>query len=127
MKKAALISFLFLVLYSCSSNTPPSKEQPIIQNNTNLYTETYPNGQIKIKGHLIKDKRQGTWVSYYENGSIWSETNYQDGEKNGETKSFYPNGNLRYLGYYESDKQAHQWFFYNENGQFEKEIDFSKK
>lgn len=127
MKKLTLIFFLFFILYSCSSNTPTKKEQPAVQNNTNLYTETHPNGQIKIKGHLIKDKRQGTWTSYYENGNIWSETNYQSGVKTGETKSFYPNGNLRYLGYYENDKQAHQWFFYSENGQFEKEVDFSEK
>lgn len=126
MKTSLLLSFLFLIVFtSCKESTPKQKSNQV-KTTSNLYTETYPSGQIKIKGALIKNTRQGVWVSYYENGNIWSETNYLNGKKNGQTKSYYSNGNLRFLGHYEEDNKTGQWFFYSENGQFQKEVDFTQ-
>ena len=129
MIKQALVFLLLLLLVNCN-NSPKQKEIENLKTapiETGHYTEAYPNGNLKIKGDLVKGTRQGKWTAYYEDGKVWSENNYIDGKKNGETKSFYPNGNLRFLGHYKNDKRTNQWFFYNKNGQFEKEIDFTAK
>lgn len=126
--KHFILFLSFSILLSCSNkNSTEITEQKAESTEAEIYTELHPNGQIKIKGNLIKNTRQGKWVSYYQDGKTWSETTYLDGKKNGETKSFYPNGNLRFLGHYKDDKKTAQWFFYNENGQFEKEVDFTNK
>lgn len=81
------------------------------------YQEFYPNGTVKIEGNYNEnEKRNGLWVSYYDNGVKWSETHYTNGLKNGHTISFFPNGKPRYIGEYQDDKQTGDWFFYNETG-----------
>ena len=46
----------------------------------------------KSQGKIKKGKRDGPWISYYDNGQLWWEGSYRDGEREG------------------------SWFFYNENG-----------
>jgi antitoxin component YwqK of YwqJK toxin-antitoxin module len=127
--KYIILILLFVTLLNCTSNSQKKENKvPVIpKTETVNYTEFHPNGQLKIKGDLVKEIRQGKWISYYDNGKKWSEANYLEGKKNGQSKSFYTNGNLRFLGYYENDKKTDQWFFYNENGRFEKEVDFTKE
>jgi antitoxin component YwqK of YwqJK toxin-antitoxin module len=89
------------------------------------YQENYPNGKRKIEGKLnASGKRDGLWVSYYENGIKWSESYYDDGIKQGHSLSFFPNGQARYLGEYKNDKKFGTWKFYDEDGELFKEETF---
>lgn len=127
--KTIFFAFISLALLNCSNgnkaeesikNTEISAQNP----ETGIYKELHPNGKLKITGNLVKNIRQGLWISYYQDGKVWSETNYSDGKKHGKSTSYYTNGNLRYLGHFTEDKKDGQWFFYNEEGEFEKEIDY---
>ena len=40
----------------------------------------HENGQIEVKGQLIKGKYDGLYVSWYKNGQKSEETNYKDDE-----------------------------------------------
>ncbi len=123
-------SYLLLLAIFLANCTEP---QNINDSNTELVAKTekhieyHPNGKVKLQGDLVKGIRQNTWVSFYENGNNWSESNYLFGKKNGIYKLFYPNGILKVHGVYENDVKKGVWFFYRENGQFEKEIDFNKE
>ncbi len=125
MKKASLILAFLMMLVAC--NDGKIKELKKDEPKTEKHIETYPNGQVKIRGNLVKGIRQGKWEAFYENGVKWSESNYLFGKRNGIYKVFYPNGRLKIHGVYENETKVDVWFFYRENGQFEKEVNFNKK
>jgi antitoxin component YwqK of YwqJK toxin-antitoxin module len=82
------------------------------------YVEYHPSGGIKIIG-IYNDnlEREGLWISYYEDGTKWSEAYYSKGKREGHSLTFYPNGNIRYMGEYHDDKKTGTWTFYDENGE----------
>lgn len=90
------------------------------------YQEVYDNGQVKMEGWMMNDKRVGLWTAYYKNGVRWSEDEFRDGFKEGKSVSYFPNGIMRYRGHYIEDKKAGAWKFYDESGKVVKEEDFNK-
>ena len=46
------------------------------------------------QGKIIKGKREGEWIWYYENGQLQFKSNYKDGKKDGETFWYKENGKL---------------------------------
>ncbi|MBI3134639.1 MAG: hypothetical protein HYZ14_08215 [Bacteroidetes bacterium] len=86
------------------------------------YFEYYPSGGVKIRGfHNDKLNREGLWISYYEEGTKWSESYYKDGKRDGHSLTFYPNGEIRYVGEYKNDQKTGTWTFYNQVGTITKE------
>ncbi|UKN00901.1 hypothetical protein K6119_14290 [Paracrocinitomix mangrovi] len=134
-----LISLLFV---ACSGNEE-NHEENNDQNNSeeinqttenseiqsevpkDVYQEFHPNGQLSIEGKLNENgNREGLWVSYYDNGTKWSESYYSDGIKEGHSLTFFPNGKVRYVGEYKADKKTGLWKFYDEEGNLSKEENF---
>lgn len=87
----------------------------------------YPSGQLKMKGEMLQGKRNGLWVSYYENGLKWSEDTYNLGARDGKCVSFYENGQVRYIGYYTNNIKSGKWDFYDEQGSLTKSENFSEE
>ena len=103
-----------------STANPPVNTSPN-GSNTGLkqgeYLEYYPSGILKIKGfHNQALNRDGLWISYYEEGTKWSESYYLDGKRDGHSITFYPNGQIRYVGEYKKDEKIGTWTFYDEAG-----------
>ena len=89
------------------------------------YQEFYETGELKIEGDFDDNEaRHGLWLSYYENGIKWSESNYSHGVRMGHSITFFPNGRVRYVGEYADDKQSGHWIFYDEEGNIVKEGDY---
>ncbi|MFT5820584.1 MAG: antitoxin component YwqK of YwqJK toxin-antitoxin module [Crocinitomix sp.] len=89
------------------------------------YQEFHATGELKIEGNYDDNQeRHGLWVSYYETGIKWSESNYTHGNKHGHSITFYPTGKVRYLGEYANDKQVGHWTFYDEEGNIASEEDY---
>lgn len=85
------------------------------------YYEYHPSGGIKIRGFYNNNlKREGLWISYYENGTKWSEAYYLNGLRDGHSLTFYPNGKVRYIGEYKADQKIGEWTFYDEAGNISK-------
>ena len=76
-------------------------------------------GKLNANGN-----RDGLWISYYENGTKWSESYYDDGSREGHSLSFFPSGQTRYIGEYKNDKKIGVWKFYDEDGELFKEETF---
>ncbi len=73
----------------------------------------YENGNIEIEGFIDRQgRRTGRWKYFYENGTLWSECDYADGMRHGESRTYYPNGQLRYDGLYENDEPISGSFKY---------------
>ncbi len=102
------LSFFFIfIFHSCSVKTE----------------KNFKNDNKKTT-HTKNDIRNGYYESHYDNGQLWSTSEYKHGKRHGKTTSYYPNGKLRYMGFYKDNKKSGQWFFYREDGSFEKEINY---
>jgi len=83
---------------------------------TGDYIDKYPNGIIKYTGFFRFGKRHGQWVSFYNNGTPWSEQSYDKGKREGANVVYYENSKLRYKGFFKNDKRDSVWMFYDSTG-----------
>ena len=70
----------------------------------------------RVKGQIIKGKREGEWLQYYANGSLESKSNYKDGKEEGEVFWYYQNGRLEISGNYKDGKEEGGFISYDVNG-----------
>lgn len=84
----------------------------------------HPNGQKYMEGAYKDNLREGKWTSWYENGTLWSEGEFQAGESHGKTIVFHPNGQLHYEGSFDNGERIGIWTFFDENGIKIKDIDY---
>ena len=77
--------------------------------------ERYASGKVKISGNYVNNKREGLWISFFENGSKQSVHNYKEGMLNGQITVFNANSNLLYQGFYIDGKKHGKWNYYNNN------------
>ena len=84
------------------------------------YTSYYENGQLKYEWNYNKDrKKEGLIKVFFENGQIQFEGNCKNGKLEGLTKYYFNNGQLKSQGYYSDNKKVNNWKVYNEKGQIE--------
>jgi antitoxin component YwqK of YwqJK toxin-antitoxin module len=131
----SLLFFLLFTVLSCTPKTSEKKEKLELEISENLIESLqqgdflykkhlYPTGQIKMEGNELDGKREGKWVSWYENGNIWSETWFKADLKDGITVVWLENGSKYYEGEYHDDNPTGKWTFYDESGNIIKEIQY---
>lgn len=93
----------------------------------------------------------GTWLTYWINGEVSYERNFQNGQLDGVTTGFYPDGRksivisyrygvpdgddigfypsggVQYQGQYKAGKEVGHWIWYRDDGSIETEKDFDAK
>ena len=79
------------------------------------------NRQLMIKKNYKNGKQDGAWVSYWSNGQVWSKGNYKNGKKEGAWVDYYDNGELMNKGNYKNDK-IETWISYNMGGTVNKDF-----
>ncbi|MCX6232705.1 MAG: hypothetical protein NTZ33_14300 [Bacteroidetes bacterium] len=84
----------------------------------------YPGYKLQMIGTSINNKREGKWNYWYENGNMWSEGYYKNGENDSIRNVWYENGQKRYEGLYRNAKEAGLWKFYEANGKLAKEVNY---
>ena len=84
----------------------------------------YPDGKLRMMGEFKNGKKEGHWISYYNNENKWSEGFYKDGINDGKTTTWHENGEKYYEGYYKKGERAGTWKFWDEKGIFVKEIEY---
>jgi len=137
------ISFLLftLFLFSCQPQIKEKVEETHPDNKPKLINyyqevngndelieqkEFHLNGQLKMSGKFVNEKRDGKWMAYFDNGKPQSQGIFIDGKRTGSAKVYFANGKLRYEGEYKDDKEFGHWKFYNEKGELIKEKDFNE-
>ncbi len=138
MNKQLLYVLLFLLFSACRQevemveetyeNNAPHKIGVYVEDGGKKekvgMKEYYVDGKLKMKGALENGKRKGRWEYYYPSGNLWSECEYKNGIRHGETVVYYENSIKRYEGRYENDEKAGRWLFFNEKGELLKEETF---
>lgn len=144
MKKIFYISIFIAIAVASCSPTAEEKKKEVQQKDTSKkisfhldsvgarilngeYMKKYDNGIIQMKGDYRNGKRNGLWQSWYPSGTLWSETTFKAGLKDGPTVTYYENGTTRYRGFYKSDERSGNWKIFDESGKLQKEIDYSKE
>ncbi|MEO0403419.1 MAG: hypothetical protein AAF193_00970, partial [Bacteroidota bacterium] len=105
--------------------TGEKKEERCTLDNQTTHTEFYQGGNIYMQGDIKEGElREGTWQSFYEDGTLWSEHHYLDGVKDGAYKVFWPNGNDRIMGQYAKGQEIGLWKFFDQDGVIVQEKQF---
>ncbi|MFK5856971.1 MAG: hypothetical protein QM503_12640 [Bacteroidota bacterium] len=90
--------------------------------------EYYEDGNLLKEGPLsINEKRDGLWKSYYRDGVLWSEGEYNNGVREGKTVTYFANGKKYYEGQFVKAQKSGLWKFYNEDGEFVNETIYDTK
>lgn len=120
------IAALAVLLSSCGQNTESEKETQVKNDKSREIIdviEHHPNGAVKLRGKSQGGKRIGKWESFYPTGYRWSEAEYRNGFREGNTVTYYPNGMMRYQGQYYNDERIGVWMFYDTTGVLLERID----
>ncbi len=89
--------------------------------------EFYEDGNLLKEGPLSsEEQRDGNWKSYYRDGVLWSEGDFNNGVREGKTITYFANGNKYYEGQFLNGTKSGAWKFWNEKGEFVNEIHFDK-
>ena len=100
IKRVLLISLLLIV--GCAK---PINENSLVDRNGVKYQQDsqnpylgevfdlYNNGNNKLEGSY-KNKKNGKWTVWYENGQKWSEITYKNGKEDGKWTYWYANGQM---------------------------------
>ncbi|WP_152286754.1 toxin-antitoxin system YwqK family antitoxin [Flavicella marina] len=59
---------------------------------------------------------QGEWRTYYENGQLTIIGKWNYGKRDGEWKKYHENGKLESIGKYKNGKTVGEWKLYDKNG-----------
>jgi antitoxin component YwqK of YwqJK toxin-antitoxin module len=87
----------------------------------------HPNGKKFFEGEYKNEKRDGYWASWFQDGTLWSEGEFLNGESHGKRTVYHANGNKYYEGNFTNGKRTGIWVFYSEDGKKEREIDYDKQ
>lgn len=68
--------------------------KPMVKDKLNIISY-YPNGTVSCNINFENGLYQQQYMSYYPNGKLFEETNYKNHFKHGESKSWYENGKLK--------------------------------
>ncbi len=140
MQKFLFSALIAALLFSCSGPTvkkekydngtiKSEKTYQKIEGKEQLVKEVqyHPNGKKYIEGEFKNELRTGHWVSYYDDGKLWSEGGFVNGESHGKRTVYHPNGKKYYEGSFDMGKRSGVWVFYDENGIKVKEVNYNTK
>jgi antitoxin component YwqK of YwqJK toxin-antitoxin module len=71
----------------------------------------YSNGLVKSFEPMMGKSIHGQKIDYFENGSIYTTTQYENGRANGEIRIYYPSGNLKAINLIQNDSIYYARFF----------------
>jgi antitoxin component YwqK of YwqJK toxin-antitoxin module len=77
---------------------------------------SFKHNLITEKGNYYEGNQQGIWKSWYENGNLYSEIEYDQDIPNGKYTTYWENGNMKLTGKYVTGVREGLWHRYNENG-----------
>jgi len=73
-------------------------------------------GNFAVKGFMNKNKNDGNWKYYYDNGLLECTGNFNNDEPVGNWTWFYKNGSVKSEGAFNNGKPDGRWLKYNTEG-----------
>ena len=122
MNPFRIMLFLFFVIAGCThfgfiekSPFPP---------NINVERSYFPNGNIEYEVEYINNKLDGVSRVWLEDGTLISESEYNNGQPHGIWMQYHPNGSIKHKFHYEYGKKNGDEKWYYENAQIKSEQKF---
>jgi len=84
----------------------------------------YDNGNIQWEKNYQNDKQHGEYIEWYENGNKNLEENYQNDKLYGKSISWFKDGNKQWERNYQNSKLHGKCIRWSNNGNKEYEVDF---
>ena len=75
------------------------------------------------QGSLKGGMREGTWVTYYDNGQLYNKRSYKSDVAEGIAISYHSNGKLKTRVVFNNGKQEGPWEGYSDKGHLETKIE----
>jgi antitoxin component YwqK of YwqJK toxin-antitoxin module len=76
----------------------------------------FEDGQISYEGNYEDGEKNGQWISHYENGRIRSEASFRAGRLDGAFASYYANARMRLTKHHKDGQWDGRWVSYDEDG-----------
>ena len=118
MKYLLIISCLLFTFVGCSKTVDTYD----LEERGGLYYEKFSDvpftGKVdgEEQGKIIKGKREGKWLFYYESGQLNKKGNYKNGKREGEWLVFHHSGKLKEKGNFIDGKEEGEFLYYRYNG-----------
>ena len=119
--KNVLITF-FTVLFCLTSSVGWSLTKDDLVRRGGIFYKKFSNvpftGTIdgKIQGSFKNGKRDGSWITYWDNGQLMYKGNWKNGLEEGSWVHYHPNGLLWKKGKYKYGKKEGSWVGYFDDG-----------
>ncbi len=99
----------------------------IVKNGNGQYRDYAIDGKtILIKGEIREGRRHGKWTTYFEDGTLSEEINYDNGTLTGRYLSKYVDGTNMYECTYKKGKVEGMCQWYHPNGQLSAEVEYKQ-
>ncbi len=85
----------------------------------------HPNATKSMEGKIKNGERDGEWISWYDDGKIWSKGNFKNGKRVGMGFVYFPNGKVQIEGPYREGNRTGVWRSYNDQGNLISETDYT--
>lgn len=102
--------------YSYYTNTLVSEEFYVSGKKQGLQKSFFPNGKLSEEIEYQNDVKSGKWVQYFDNGIKKMETKNQFNMVNGRYNLYYPSGTPYIIGTFIDNRRDGPWIFYEEDG-----------
>ena len=122
-----LITF-FTVLFCLTSSVGWSLELKDLVERDGIYYKKFSDVPFtgkttgQVKGSFKDGKRDGSWVTYWDNGQLSFKGDYNNGKRDGSWVRYWDNGQLWKKGNYKNSKREGSWVDYNKDGSVDTEL-----
>ncbi len=122
--------FLFLIINILIINTSFGQKEYLLRNGDTInvvdindlkqgtwfyFSDRYKNN-ISQEGRFFDNKKEGIWITYFQNGNIRTYMTFSEGIINGETRIYNRNGILQESGNWDGNKWTGEYQFFYDNG-----------
>lgn len=84
----------------------------------------YAQGIKVMEGNSLNDQKNGTWISWYQDGSTKAMNDYIEGVRHGKWITWHKNHKENSIGYYAGDLKSGLWTSWFENGKLSSIVNF---
>lgn len=92
-----------------------------IPNGTGIYQGTYPNGKTRFEVNMVNGFYNGTFTSYFWDGTVYNKKNYKKGLLDGNFTEYHFGNKIATQGTYSLGKKSGTWKYYDEEGKLTRE------
>lgn len=101
-----------------------SDEEYLNNQRNGLSQKFFQDSTLAEKVTYRNDRKEGEWIQYYPNGTIFLKSYYSEGVLNGTFDVWFENGKPEFSGAYKNNLREGIWLIYNEDGTLKYKLNY---